>query len=327
MTSNNSPPESPKSSLTGEPRDPLEFAQALVERFSTLSPAVESGVRDRLMYDFLQGNFLLGTFYKECPDDYRRFASLEYWRNVRQKPNKRNVMRSVLAYTMRTKEPGREALKNRVYKYARVLEYFHRDDVISDEVPQRLKDGGGIDAIYARLCRDARPAEGRGVVGLEETIAELPLARTENGTVDDETSLSPTGEAQSRLADSELDGALSFSYDDGRQLAVEGRRRSVPLTAASDPTNSLSDDVQPAGGSKQGALDRINLKTILAVEMFEFMLQEVLHAKRATIRVIIEPRDQRGWVPVRALSVPTSNSAEGPWPGQSTIKRDAEERP
>jgi hypothetical protein len=81
-----------------------------------------------------------------------------------------------------------------------------------------------------------------------------------------------------------------------------------------------------AGRSKRGPLDRIDRKTILAVEMFEFLLEEVLHAKRATIRVIIEPRDQRGWAPVRAVSVLTSNSAEGPWPGQSTIRRDDDER-
>ena len=54
---------------------------------------------------------------------------------------------------MRTKERGREALQNRVCKYARVLEYFHQNDVISDEVPQRLSDGGGIDTIYAALFR------------------------------------------------------------------------------------------------------------------------------------------------------------------------------
>ena len=232
-------------------------------------------------------------------------------------------MRSVLAYTMRTKERGREALQNRVYKYARVLEYFHRNDVISDEVPQRLKDGGGIDAIYAALCRDARPPEGRGD-GLEEPMAELPLARTGDGT----TEARPTPCRGARpLADGETRWRCLSLDDDGRQLADEGRRKSVPLlTAANDPTDTLSDEVQPAGRSKRGPLNRIDLKTILAVEMFDVQLEEILHAKRATIRVIIGPRDHRGWVPVRAVSVLTSNSAEGPWPGQSTIKRDDDER-
>jgi hypothetical protein len=37
--------------------------------------------------------------------------------------------------------------ENRAYKYARVLENLHQAEVVSDEVPQRLTDGGGIDAI------------------------------------------------------------------------------------------------------------------------------------------------------------------------------------
>ena len=113
-------------------------------------------------------------------------------------------------------------------------------------------------------------------------------------------------------------------------ITGNGRRRPAhlgsTLSAASDPPDTLSDEVQAAGTSKRGPLDRIDLKTILAVEMFDVQLEEILRAKRATIRVIIEPRDQRGWAPVRAVSVLTSNSAEGPWPGQSTIRRDDDER-
>ena len=316
MTLNNAPPHPSKSSVTSEPRDPIEFARALTQQFSAVSA-------DLQLYSFLQGAFLLGAFFKERPEDYRRFTDDDYWRDVRQKPNARNIMRSVLAYTMRTKEPGREALQNRVYKYARVLEYFHQNDVISDEIPQRLKDGGGIDAIYARLCRAARSPEERGA-GLEEPLAELPLAPTGYGTTDG----SPDTRAvlaQGRAADGEIDGDGRPSDDDGRQQVVEARRRSVPLlTASNDATDALSDDVQTAGGAKRGPLDRIDLKTVLAVEMFECQLEEVLHAKRVTIRPIIEPRDHRGWAPVRALSVLPPNSAEGPWPGQS--RRDDDER-
>jgi hypothetical protein len=108
-------------------------------------------------------------------------------------------MRSVLAYTIRVKGRGREALQNRVYKYARVLEYFHRDGVVSDAVPQRLKDGGGIDAIYMALCRNTRRVQKLGD-GLEEPMAALPLARTANGTIDNETALSPASVTQGRLA-------------------------------------------------------------------------------------------------------------------------------
>ena len=178
MTSTNGSSEAADTSAASGPRDPLQFAHTLVQKFAALSFA--SQFREQL-YAFLQGIFLLGSFYKVRPDEYRQFADLEYWRNVRQKPNERNIMRSLLGFTMRTKEPGREALQNRVYKYARVLEYFYQNDFISDEVPQRLKDGGGIDAIYAALCRNAGMRTGRGA-SPEGSLAELPRA-----TEDDET--------------------------------------------------------------------------------------------------------------------------------------------
>jgi hypothetical protein len=60
--------------------------------------------------------------------------------------------------------------------------------------------------------------------------------------------------------------------------------------------------------------------------MFEVLLEEAKQAKRATIRVKMEPPDDRGWVQAWAVSVLTSNSAEGPWPGQSAVKRDDDER-
>ena len=235
-------------------------------------------------------------------------------------------MRSVLAYTMRTKERGRGALQNRVYKYARVLEYFHRDDVISDEVPQRLKDGGGIDAIYAALCRDARPPEGRGS-GSEEPLAELPLARTADGTTDGAAD-TPAVVAQGRMAAGAIDGNDCRLYDDGRQPADESQRKSVPLaTAANDATNTLRGELQTARPSKRGRLNHIDLKTTLAIEMFEFELEEVLHAKRVMIRAIMGPPDDRGWVPVQAVTYLTSNSAEGPWPGWPARNNDDDERP
>jgi hypothetical protein len=281
-----------------KPRDPVELARTLVEQFSS---ALESGVRGPL-YAFLQGNFLLGSFYKESLDDYRRFQNDEYWRDVPQKPNERNLMRSVLAYTMRTKERGRKKLQNRVYKYARVLEYFYQHEVISDEVPLRLRDGGGIDAIYARVCGDGRPPEGGGV-GLEETMAELP--RTANGT---------TAAVQRPFASGEIDG----DGDDRLGLADEGQRGSAP--------EALSAAVQAAGPSKRGQLPRGFQRFVLEVEMFEFELEEVLHAKRATICVKVEPPGNRRWRPVIAQFVFTSNRTDGPWPGRSTIDRDGDER-
>ncbi len=59
--------------------------------------------------------------------------------------------------------------------------------------------------------------------------------------------------------------------------------------------------------------------------MFEFELEEVLHAKRATVCMSVEPPVNRGWRPVVAELVFTSNRTDGPWPGRSTTNRDEDE--
>ena len=75
----------------------------LAQHYSALSADfIAFGLRDRL-YSFLAGNYRLGSLYKESPDDY--------WRDVRQKPNDRNVMRSVLAFTMRAKGRGQRVFR------------------------------------------------------------------------------------------------------------------------------------------------------------------------------------------------------------------------
>jgi len=296
MASTTTQPEPRKSSAAAEPRDPLVEAQTLAYGFAALSVDVEAerGIRDRL-YGFLQGNYWLGSFFKECPEEYRRFKNDEYWLNVRQKRNDRNVMRSVLAFTMRTK--NQEALQNRGCKYARVLEHLHQEELLSDEVPQRLKDGGGIDAIYRTLRRDPGPCEGQKD-GLEELIGASPPVRAASVTTD----------------------------EDG--LQSNGRGPCDPISAlcgANERTDAFSGEAQRARTTKLGPLNRIDLKTTLAVEISEWELEEVLHARRATIRVIVQPRDARDWVRVVTQSVMTSNSVEGPWPGVPA-RRDDDER-
>jgi hypothetical protein len=315
MKSTYAPPGPPNSSEIKEMLDPIEIAAKLTQQLRGLSADyTASGFRDRF-FEILQGNYQLGVLLKENPEAYRRFKDDPYWRDVRQKPNKRKVMLSVLGHTMRTKEPGRKALQDRVYKYARVLEYFYRHEVISDEIPQRLRAGGGIDGICKALGRGTKRLEKGGDTS-EEIRAELPLARTGDGTT----------VAQGRVAAGEIDGDGCPSADNGRTLADEGQRRSVPLlTAGNDSTDALRGGVQAAGTVNRGQLPGA-FREILKVEMFEFELEEVLHAKRATICVNIEPKGNLRRHPVVAQLVFTSNRTDGPWPGRSTINRDDDER-
>jgi hypothetical protein len=323
MASTTTQPEPRKSSAASEPRDPLVEARTLAYRFAALSGDFQArgGIRDRL-YGILKDAYWLGSFFKEWPEAYRRFKNDEYWLDVRQKPNDRNIMRSVLAFTMRTK--NQEALQNRACKYARVLEYLHQEELLPDEVPQRLKDGGGIDEVYAKLCRDPGAREGQGD-SLEELIGAPPPVPTANVT-DAETSDGGPGLAAERsLASGDSDDAFPLD-DDG--LQSNGRGPCDPISAlcgANERTDTFSGEAQRARTTKLGPLNRIDLKTTLAVEMFECELEEVLHARRATIRVIVQPRDARGWVRVVTQSVMTSNSVEGPWPGVPA-RRDDDER-
>jgi hypothetical protein len=269
MTSTNAPPQ-PVSPAPIEQLDPIGIARLLAQQFSVLAVDVTTfGFRDRL-YTFLKGAFLLGAFFKEHPEDYRRFANDDYWRDVRQKPNKRNVMRSVLAYTMRTKR--REALQNRAYKLARVLEDFYRNEVESDDIPQLLRVGGGIDANYAALCRDAQ-RRGRRGEGLP--VVRLSLVPTEVQTTDDDIPDTPAVAVQGRLAVDQIHRDANRSNDDGQRTSAS------PLRAASDATDKLRGEVQPEGAPPRGRRHGTPRRVTLQVEMFDFELEGVLHAKRA----------------------------------------------
>jgi hypothetical protein len=285
MALTNALPEPRKPYVVGESRDPFVVVRSLAYQFGALSVELKAavGIRDQLYYGILKDAYWIGTFFKECPDQYHRFKNDEYWRDVRRKPNDSNIMRSVLSRVMCAKM--QESLQNRACKYARVLESFYQQDLLPDDVPQRLKDGGGIDTIYAALCRDAGPPEGRGD-GREEPVNALPLTRTANGTTDGASDTSAVAIHGPSAA-----GEIHGDGDDDRGLADEHRRKS-PV------------------GSKRGPHDRIDLYTTLAVEMSKIELKEVLRARCAMIRIIIGPRDDGGWVPVRALSVLPSSSDE-----------------
>ena len=218
-------------------------------------------------------------------------------------------MRSVLAFTMGAIGPGPDALrKNRIYKYAAALEYFFRKEVLPDDVPRLLKEGGGIDAIYVEACRDAKRSEDQGD-DLGETAGELRLACTGDGT--------DTNPRAAQSGDGDLPSA------DGRQLAIQGGGTSrQALFFSNHAADTLTGALRPA---KRGPLNRIDLETTLAVEKFASRLDAALHAKRLTIHAIVGAPDHRGWRQVQLVSVMTSNSLEGPWPGQTTIERDDDE--
>ena len=320
MTAKTSPPVSDRAAATSEPRVPLEFAWKLRQQFSELSAYLES-VQDRKerLYAYLQGAYFLGTFYRECPEEYRRFSDLNIWRGVRQKP--KSTTSCVRSWPSRWAQLDQGQTRCGIVSTNTLPRWNTSwEEVLPDDVPQLLKEGGGIDAIYVEACRDAKRSEEPGD-DLGETTGEWPLARTGEGTTDTRAVA-----VQGPLAAREIDGDEHRFYDDRRRLADEGQRKSVPrLTAANEPTDKLRDEVQTAKRSKRGQLPSTLRRIILEVEMFEFELDDVLTAKRATICANVAPPGSRGRRPVSAQLVFTSYSTDGPWPGWPAKKRDDDE--
>ena len=213
-----------------------------------------------------------------------------------------------LAFTMGAIGPGPDALrKNRIYKYAAALEYFFRKEVLPDDVPRLLKEGGGIDAIYVEACRDAKRSEDRGD-DLGETAGALAsLHRRRHRHEPTRRSIRRRRPPLCRWPTTRHPG-----WGTSRQALFFSNHAADTLTGALRP-------------AKRGPLNRIDLETTLAVEKFASRLDAALHAKRLTIHAIVGAPDHRGWRQVQLVSVMTSNSLEGPWPGQTTIERDDDE--
>ena len=99
MALTNALPEPRKPYVVSESRDPLVVVRSLAYQFGALSVELKAavGIRDQLYHGILKDAYWIGTFFKECPDQYHRFKNDEYWRDVRRKPNDSNIMRSVLS--------------------------------------------------------------------------------------------------------------------------------------------------------------------------------------------------------------------------------------
>ncbi len=316
MTDTTPPPGSDGTPVTSEPRSPLELLWKLSREYSELSAYLESAQeRKERNNAYLQGAYFLGFFYRQCQEEYRRFSELDVWRSVLQKPKRHNVMRSVLAFTMGVMGQGRDRRWNRIYKYAGGLEYLFRKEVLPDDFLRLLEERGGIDAIYAEACRDAKrskdPSDDLGA-----TAGELSRACGGDGATDRYPPAAQFDDAN---------GNGDLPSGDGRHLADEGWRTSgQALFFSNDAADTPTSDLRPA---KRGPLNCIDLETTLAVERFAPRLEEALYAKRLTIHAIVGDPDHRGWRQVQLVSVMTSNSLEGPWPGQATIEGDDDERP
>jgi hypothetical protein len=151
----------------------------------------------------LEKSYRLGLLYYDNMDNYRVFQNHEYFRDIRQKPNEHNIMRSVLKFTMQAK--GNQQRLFRLYKRAPVLEQFYAEGVIPDHVAALLKERGGVDFIYDQLCaskkirREVFAVEDEGHAPDAPNIEVLHVETIENLS-SDETSDAAELQADDTLA-------------------------------------------------------------------------------------------------------------------------------
>jgi hypothetical protein len=301
---------------SGISRDAVKEAKELAENFAQLSfdtlDSTEGGHRHRL-YSFLGRAVSLTRMFSECGPAYQQLKSDQFWSLSRQKPKDEGVAKWVMYFITRAIS---QQTRNRAGKYAKIVEQLLREAVRSEDVPQRLRDGGGIDAIYAKHCAgtETNGVEGEDTRGLGNTPPGA-LALT-SGSIGDDRSTTVTGAVATNEAASTLAGCLGMA-----ECVPDG---SAAMLQAQAP--GMHGDFSGGRSAKLGRLNRIDLNTTLAVEMSPFELERALRAKRVTIYATVERPDGRDWRRVEAQGVLPSYESEGPCPGQRSFFSGAERK-
>jgi hypothetical protein len=305
-----------------EPNDPIKEIRVLSNDYRNMSQVFSEssdGYRARL-YTFLRKCYHAIKLFSESPQEYQRLKDDEFWDNSRQKPKDQFIAKWVLYYVMQAKS---KVVRDRAGKCAKVLDSFLRQGMPVRLMDARLRALGGVDKIYAKLCAGA-PRDELKFDDLELLKPATPdQERDESDGFEDEEAEASEDAARGPSAGGLINGvANALVAVDERTTADQGPREPVAaLRTASERDDVIADENQKEG--KRGHLNRIDLKTTLAVEMTEEELEEALAAKKVVICAFIEPPDERGWRRVVAQLVFSSAYVEGPWPG-SAIYSSAE---
>ena len=215
----------------GEPADPgiawdaVKEAKELAENFAQLSfdtlDSSEGGHQHRL-YCILGRAVSLTRVFSECSPAYQQLKADEFWSVSRQKPKDEGIAKWVMYFITRAISPQ---TRNRAGKYAKVVEQLLREAVPPGDVPQRLRVGGGIEAIYTKHCAgtDTDDAEAEDTLGLGNTPPGA-LALT-SGSIGDDRSTAVTGTAETGEAASALASCLGMAkrLPDGSAAMLQAR--------------------------------------------------------------------------------------------------------
>ncbi len=255
---------------------------------------------------------------KHDPVELERFKADPYWHGFHQPANEHNLMRSVLTYNMQSKHD--EPIQTLNYKYTKVLVSFYAENVVPDNVAQRLKDGGGIYFIYTQLCkseklRSERIATETQSNDVDATPAEILASDTSNGATDDEP---PDANEEEMRAGSEDCGIMGTPIILNSNMVTDDQIL-PPVPAMRRAANAQTDEVKreiSIAQPKQGPLNRVDLKKELIVEFLPEEIDKILASGGGEIAFSLMPCDERGYVRaigrLRGFSIPRDDGGLSP---------------
>ena len=254
----------------------LNAAKAAAQSFQILLidyAEAKEGYRTKL-YDFAAHCYKVGLGFMNDLDQFDLFKADAFWADARQKPKNDKIMKAVVTFAMNAKSMR---LPSRVSKTAKVLESLAEQKINVNVVATHLKDGGGIEKMYAALSpnRNENTRVRDDVEMLDPNVAE-----------DDEGGRDEDAEgAKESDPDWDFDKptAAAHATDGDIKITDVGGTASPPTSPSLrfDPSKHLLVDLSSTDVTPDAALDMETL----------------------CIMAIVGPADELGWRSVKAKSV------------------------
>ena len=129
-------------------KDPVGLARTVAKEYR----AMEDGHHAQLRA-FLGRAYHVYRLFQQAPGAYEELKQDPFWENSRQKPKGLTTSKWVLLYLMRAETRN---ARTRASTYAKILNGFARKKVRADQVPERIKALGGVEAAYDHFLAEER---------------------------------------------------------------------------------------------------------------------------------------------------------------------------
>jgi len=267
------------------------------ERISKEYAEASEGYRAKL-YAFAARCYKVGQGFKTRLDVFARFKEDAFWNDARQKPKDDKVMKAVVTFAMKAKSKHQ---MSRVSKTASVLESLAKQGVMANEVAKRLKDGGGIEKMYAALSPN-RNNKARVPDDLEMLLPGL--AEDDDNDHGDDEYANGDDEAASWDEDNLFDEGDWTGLDLDEVGAGTRRSPAMPRAASDLPMIvEFGGSASPPKLASSRAVFDPSKHLLIDMSDSGVSIKEALNMGELRIMAIVEPADDSDYRTVKAVSV------------------------